>query len=334
MHLRGINYDTGVNYQAGNMSRMVWDSASVKRDMHVIAKELHCNAITVFGTDTNRISECAEYAIEQGLEVWLQPRLIDGSPVEVLSHMMELAKIAEGLRLKHENIVFNLGCELSLFMKGILPGKTYQTRLISLMIFWPVIKWFNRKLNRFLREACQMVRKYFNGTITYSSAIWENVDWSVFDYVGVDYYRDKRNEATYTKGLRKFNRYGKPVVITEFGCSTFRGAAKKGGAGFLIIDWKKTPPEVKKGYVRDEQEQANYLQQLIRIYRSEDVLGAFVYAFSEPSNPHTSDPGRDLDMASYGIVKVKQDIDPQSKLIKEQWEPKEAFYKLAKLYSE
>ncbi len=63
----------------------------------------------------------------------------------------------------------------------------------------------------------------------------ESVDWSVFDLVGLNYYMDSNNSSTYTEELRKFHRYNKPVVITEFGCCCFEGVAEKGGGGFQHI---------------------------------------------------------------------------------------------------
>jgi hypothetical protein len=44
-----------------------------------------------------------------------------------------------------------------------------------------------------------------------------------FDLVGVNLCRDRWNEKTYVSDLRRLRGSGKPVVITEFGCSTFEG---------------------------------------------------------------------------------------------------------------
>jgi hypothetical protein len=62
--------------------------------------------------------------------------------------------------------------------------------------------------------------------------------------VGVDLYRDESNEATYAREVRALHRFGKPVVITEFGCCAYRGADKRGG------EVKVLAPETGLGYER------------------------------------------------------------------------------------
>ena len=57
-----------------------------------------------------------------------------------------------------------------------------------------------RDLNAFLADAVAAVRPAFGGPLTYSSGMWEDVDWGPFDMVGVDLYRDASNEATYRAG--------------------------------------------------------------------------------------------------------------------------------------
>jgi hypothetical protein len=48
------------------------------------------------------------------------------------------------------------------------------------------------RLNAFLAEASSAVRKQFGGAVTYASAPWEDIDWTPFDVVSVDAYRDAR----------------------------------------------------------------------------------------------------------------------------------------------
>ncbi|WP_328471197.1 hypothetical protein OHA21_06615 [Actinoplanes sp. NBC_00393] len=327
---RGINYDTGINFVPGSLSREFWHSSDVERDMRAIAGDLGCDAVTVLGTDLDRLREAAEFALAQGMDVWLQPRLVDAKPAAVLEHLAQAAELAERLRVAHPGrIVLNVGCELSLFMRGILPGRSFMTRIRGLMVTYFLMPVFNVRLNAHLRKACAVARERFHGPITYSSGEWEGVDWQLFDYVGVDYYRQASNASTYVEKLQRYRRHGKPVVITEFGCCTFTGADQKGGGGFLIVKWGD-PPTIKPGYRRDEQVQADYIGELRGIYAREGVDAAFVFAFSEPSNPYREDPTYDLDMASYGIVKV---VRPATADDAEVWEPKAAFERLRELNS-
>ena len=84
-------------------------------------------------------------------------------------------------------------------------------------------------------------------------------------------------------------------------------------------------------YVRDEQEQATYLHELLDIFTTEGVDAAFVCTFVCYGLPHRSDPREDLDMASWGVVKILEnrlgDIYPDMP-----WEPKAAFTILADYY--
>lgn len=330
--VRGVNYDTGVNYEAGALSRRFWHPAAVRRDMRVIAGELGCTAVTVLGTDLDRLREAAKSALAEGLDVWVQPRLIEGTMPETLAHTARAARMAEGLRARHEGrVTLNVGCELSLFMKGVLPGTGFLWRMRGLVVYWMVMPVFNRRLNRHLRQAAAVAREHFGGPVTYSAGEWEGVDWGPFDYVGVDYYRDKANRGRYTEGLRRYQAHGKPVVITEFGCCSFRGAAERGGGGFMIVNWRQDPLTVKPGHVRDEGVQADYLESLVALYKREGVHGAFAYAFSEPRNLHTDDPRTDLDMASYGVVRI---VAPETADGAEAWEPKAGFHRLAAAYAD
>jgi hypothetical protein len=76
----------------------------------------------------------------------------------------------------------------------------------------------------------------FGGPVSYASGIWEEVDWSGFDVVGTDGYRDEQNAPYYRQMLAQGHRHGKPVVVTEFGCCTYRGAGARGGTGWMVGD--------------------------------------------------------------------------------------------------
>jgi hypothetical protein len=57
--------------------------------------------------------------------------------------------------------------------------------------------------NAFLAEAAEAARGQFGGPLSYASGTWEPVDWSRFDIVGVDAYRDARNTGSFRADLRK-----------------------------------------------------------------------------------------------------------------------------------
>jgi len=94
--------------------------------------------------------------------------------------------------------------------------------------------------------------------------------------VAVDLYRDARIKDRFTGLLRRFFAHGRPVVIAEFGCCTYRGAADAGGMGWAIVDLDiaelgKRPPRLNGQYVRDETEQAQELTDLLRIFDTAGV---------------------------------------------------------------
>jgi hypothetical protein len=73
-----------------------------------------------------------------------------------------------------------------------------------------------------LTKTNEAVRQVFHGKVTYASvARLETVDWSLFDFVSIDMYRDKLTKDTYGDLIKRYFVHSKPVVITEFGCCTY-----------------------------------------------------------------------------------------------------------------
>ena len=129
--LKGINYDAGTDYD-GHLSREILSEGTIRKEIQVIKDVLHCNCVQIYGSNIGRLAMCAKEALVQGLFVWLQPRLINSTPRKMLDHLTQVAKIGEQLRTQHQNIVLNTGCELSIFMSGILPGYRFGQRALSL----------------------------------------------------------------------------------------------------------------------------------------------------------------------------------------------------------
>jgi hypothetical protein len=68
----------------------------------------------------------AEAAWNQGLETWLNPADWTNKPPEpTLAYITEAAKAAQPLYEHYpDKVVFSIGSEFTLFMQGIVPGKT------------------------------------------------------------------------------------------------------------------------------------------------------------------------------------------------------------------
>lgn len=296
----------------------------VSRELEIIRDDLHCNSVRICGLDIERLEIAGENALNQGLEVWFSPEMWDRSQEETLEYITKAAARAEVLRQRWpDKIVFSLGSELTLFMKGIVEGDNFFERMNN-PSFWEYIKAgnHNRPLNAFLSEANKAVRHVFHGPVTYFSVPLETVDWHELDFVGVDLYRDARIKDMYGALVKNYLKYNKPVMIGEFGCCTYQGAEKLGGNGFIITfgmmkdylnldqvlprsitEMLKIIPQVDGHYVRDESLQAREVAEQLGVLDSVGVEGAFVFTFVSPTSIYNDDPRHDSDMGSFSLVK-------------------------------
>jgi hypothetical protein len=336
---RGVVYDTGFLY-AGTNSRERFEPSVVARELQIIRDDLHCNAVRVTGGDAARLETAGALAAAAGLEVWLSPFTGDQTVDELLALIRDCAERGERLRQNGAEVVLVTGAEISLMTKGFLPGDTLPQRLDLLSApqqVRPLIPEVRSRVNAFLATAAAEARARFGGKITYASVgHLEGVDWTPFDFVALDSYRSADVADRYRDGIRAFvsewRGRGKPVAITEFGCTTHRGAADKGARGGNIVQWGGATPVLLDGeYIRDEAEQAAYIRELVEVFEAEGVDSAFAFTFASYSLPHRADPRDDLDLASYGVVKVFEDGKGQT-YPDIDWEPKLAFRALADAY--
>jgi hypothetical protein len=117
--------------------------------------------------------------------------------------------------------VLSVGSELTLFMQGIVEGKSFMRRLQNAFARARTEgEKRNRLLNDYLDSVTRATRKVFNGPVAYNSLIAEAVDWKRFDYVGVDHYWSERIKDRYVDMLKPLFSSGKPVVVTGFGFGT------------------------------------------------------------------------------------------------------------------
>ena len=146
----------------------------------------------------------------------------------------------------------------------------------------------------------------------------------MFDLVGLDYYAFHESLAGHRRTLRPYRRWGKPIAILEFGCCTYRGAPRRGGSGYDIVDYSHEPPTLKGHPVRSERTQAYYVSRMFDAFDALDLQSASVYTFIAPDLPFTSDPREDLDTASFALVETirERPLDPTSPYT---WRPKLAF---------
>ncbi|MCW2916485.1 MAG: abortive phage infection protein [Actinomycetia bacterium] len=325
---RGIVYEVG----EGESPATAWSAERTRADLRAIRRDLHADTVKITGDGIERLTRTAAEAAENGLHVWLEPTLGDVPAQDILDHLAETGRFAEDLRRRGVRVHLNVGCEFLLYVPGIVPGATAVERIDNLLkgAYDPVQT--ARRLRRFTARAAAVGRSVFHGTLSYGAAQDEDVDWDLFDLVCIDYYGCYPTPAGHARELRTYQRHGKPLAITEFGTCAFEGAPRLGGMAWDVVDYGKTPPQVKEGLVRSEHTQAAYLTEVYRVFAAMGLYAAMAYTFVTPDAPYRREPRLDLDMAAYSLVKTVRDrpADPDSPW---HWEPKESFRALAGQYA-
>jgi hypothetical protein len=292
MQTLGINYDTGVVVD-GTSTRNAFDDRTVRRELEIIAGDLHANAVRVTGDRADRLEVAARHASAAGLQVWFSPFLYDLGPDELVERLAAYAERAEQLRRAGADLVLVLGGEISLFCSGFVPGEGLHGRLATMT---DPATWSTpdgraalgaglARASDTLGTVAARARKVFGGPITYASGTWEEIDWEPFDVVSVDAYRDAQNAPRFAD------------------------------------------------LVRDETEPERYFQDLLDLFDREGVDAAFWFTFAGYELPHRpADPRRDLDLASYGLVAVLES-GHGTRYPDMTWEPKRLFDTLATRYA-
>jgi hypothetical protein len=340
MKTKGVCYDVG-RVMLGRNWRPHFDPKVVHRELGIIQNDLHCNTVRLQGFDLDRLTFAAEDALRQGLAVWFSPEMWDRSPDETRTYVVDGATRAEELRARWPGrVVFSVGSEVTLFTQGFLPGANVLERLAHPTL-WETLRAgrHNPALNAFLAATTAQVRAVFRGPVTYASVGLETVDWTPFDVVGVDLYREKRVHDLYPQLIERYLGFGKPVANMEFGCCTFTGAEDLGGRGWDIVDWSTTPPRLKGDYVYDQTAQAHEVAELLRINDEAGVEAAFVFTFEDQAG--LEDANRemirqlpfDFDIARYGLVKMHLEEQRGTVYPDLPWEPKESFRAVAEFYA-
>ena len=342
VRLKGVCYDVG-REMLGQNWRPEYDLVAVGRDLRIIRDELHCNAIRLQGRSPERLNDAAKLALELGLEVWFSPELWDHSPDETVDYLTGASEVAQ--RLLDEfpgKVVLSVGSELTLFGQGFIPGENVLERLahpkLREVIFDPSTR---SAFRAFIDRLAHAARGRFRGKITYAAVVFEQPDWAPFDYVGVDLYRGDPMFDRYTELLQRYSTLGKPLVNTEFGCCTFRGADRWGGRGWEVVDWNHWPPRLRGNYIYDPSAQANELTALLTLNEAAGVYGTFVFTFVETGVgvPAGTDPTArpkldfDPDLPRYALVRSFYPERHQGTTFPDvTWEPKESFYAVANYY--
>jgi hypothetical protein len=341
MQRKGVCYDVG-REMLGRNWRPDFDPKVVHRELGIIRDDLHCNAVRLQGQDLERLRMAAEDALNLGLEVWFSPELWDHDAEETLAYLRPAAKIAHALEARWPGrVVFSVGSESTLFMQGLVPGANVLKRLASPRLAEVIRSGaHNVALNAFLRRASEVARGEFEGPVTYASLPFEAVDWTPFDWVGGDFYREARSRDRYDGVLQRFRSFGKPLANMEFGCCTFRGAEDLGGRGWQIVDYRRWTPRLTGDYVYDQGSQAREIADLLKVNDAAGVEATFVFTFVQPPQQASVWERRrrarvrfDPDIISYSLVKWLPEGRHGTVYPEMTWEPKESFRAVADYYA-
>ena len=191
-----------------------------------------------------------------------------------------------------------------------------------------------RRLDRVHREGGRRwAARSSTADLSYAAAQDDEVDWNLFDIVGIDYYSYFRQRPDHVRELRQYLRWGKPRRHHRVRHLHVRRRPRGGRHGLGHRRLRQGPAGDQGDLVRSERIQAGYLTELLDVFESMGLYAAMAFEFVTADAPHRpDDPRHDLDMASYGITKAIKDRpdDPRSDW---HWEPKEAFHALARRYA-
>ena len=345
MQHRGVHYDAGTTFRgpgyAISTRRADLNPSVVRRELQIIRDDLHANAVRVVGSDVDRLVAVAQIALDVGLEVWFAPSYFEYSPLATSARVVAAARAVAPLEVAHPGrVIIIVGAELTLFMKGLVAGRSVTERLDTVRA--DPSRLADGRLDAYLAGLVPAVRAVFDGPLTYASLLFERVDWTLFDYVGVDHYRDARNADRYVDALAPFLATGRPVIVTEFGMRTFVGAASSGALGFGIMDttrlWLHTRPvigrvvraRVRAGFHRDENVQARELDATLDELERAGVAGALLSTFVTPEARTDDDPRYDVDMDSMSLVSSLPAGRHGTTYPDMTWEPKQSFWVVAR----
>jgi hypothetical protein len=274
--------------------------------------------------------------------------LWNATPRRTLGYITEAAALAEPLyRRFPEQLTFCVGNELTLFMRGIIPGRNHTQRTHAPSLREIVVSEQDT-LRAFLAEVAASVRRVYGGPVSYCALPFERVDWALFDAVGVNYYRQSRQDLTddrYLATIKRLQTAGKPVMITEFGFASCRDADNPELLGmfnatplsmagaYLPAIRRFIRPRVQTMHTRDEDLQSRLLIEQLQLLDRAGVDGAFVMSFSSPLALYSEDPRHDIDATSLSIVRTLPGGKRGTAYPDMGWEPKQAFHAISTCYA-
>ena len=243
--------------------------------LDVIRDELRCNAVIIYGYADfeDDLIQVGRLAIEKGFDrIYLTPMYLDFSIEDTVKRIVQFASKVKTLREISDSIVFMVGHEFSLDSSSFVPGTTYDEREQNA---WKGQFDWRKGLSVMpdaFRKIISLCKQNYGYPIAYAATTWEAdnaVPWQdpMFESIGVDAYIWNKVGWTEQYVMNEIQRlsqlYRKQVMVTEWGCCTFKNASE---------DWQAEPgPD----HPYDEDEQANYIRQYCNMLNRSVATGCF-----------------------------------------------------------
>jgi hypothetical protein len=260
MRAKGINYDTGF-LSAGTSTHEPFDPDVVRREMRIIRDDLHCTAVRITGGDPDRLEIAATHAADAGSRGLVLP-------VHQRSDAGSPTRAPHRLRRSRR-------AGASARRRGRVPhglgAEPVHDRI-------PPGRDASRAAGARDRSAAHPAR---------------------------DRRAPRAHQRLPPPDRRRVSRAvrrTRELCVAEFGCAPHRGAGDVANMVDSIIEWGDDgrAARLKGEYVRDEDEQATYVRELLEVFEAEGVDAAFVYTFARYDLPHRDDPLLDLDQSERG----------------------------------
>jgi len=275
----------GMNYAAARTGPEFSSIPTPSRDemdeqLDTIHNELGCNAIIVQAGDgyEDNLIECSKLALQKGFDrTYAYVRYMNSTLDQTVEKVGRLAARVRSLRETSDSFVWMIGCEFGVSMSGIIPGDTWFDRVryqLDHKDWWDLVQ---AKEPEIWRRILPVVKSNYGYPVAYAAATWEIplVPWSDPSFGEVSpqlYIHDSigQTESWALNQLSSLKRFGKPVIVSEFGCNTYTGAGTLAGAPLFM---KQNP--------YDEDEQANYIEKYCNMLNKANINGAFLYMYND-----------------------------------------------------
>jgi len=282
MEFKGMDYAAGRAAPELNATPTTIPSQDeLDEQLDTIHNELGCNAISVWAGDgyEDNLIEACKLAMQKGFDrIYVLPKYMHFTVDEIAEKLENLAPRITSLRETSDKIVWAIGNEFTYCVKDLIPGDTLKSQQA-----WvgqhhdDYILAQQNNIPQIFERILPVIKGTYDYPVAYnaepneidlvpwSDTIFESVGWNAYlaPQFGID-------EKFLINKFSQLGRFGKPIIVSEFGSETYTGA--------LIEVFDNQP--------YDEDEQARNIKRYCDMLNSANtgmslVTGAFPYIYNE-----------------------------------------------------